>query len=224
MVNRARLIAKIGDRKGSGLPSSGEAQRFNFDELAREVAGGLSRRGALKLAFTGLAGAALASLGIKTAWATTGDCTLVQVIPPSTDNVCTDSPFQGFEPLFQCCCVQHDYCFSTCGSSFVTCNASFHDCLVNQCQLLPDTERLQCELVALLMFRAVSTRFPDPPPNSPLPRSGLSRFLESQSHVCGCSCADGSVCGSGDMCSCDAVTGCTCVPCATCVTAVQFCA
>src|SRR5262245_35343474 len=121
MVNGTRLIAKRGDRKGSGLPSSAEAQRFDFDELAREVARGLSRRQAFKLALAGLAGAALSSLGIKTAWAATNGCA-VQVTPPSTDNVCTDSPFQGFDGVdFQCCCVQHDYCFSTCGSSFNTC-------------------------------------------------------------------------------------------------------
>jgi hypothetical protein len=221
MIDRARLMAKVGQRKGSCLPSTVEAQRFNFDELAKEVARGLSRREALKLAFTGLAGAALASLGIKTAWA----CTLFQVQAPSTDNVCTNSPFQGFDGVdFKCCCVQHDYCFTTCGSSFDTCNATFHNCLVNQCQTLQGVQRIQCEAVALLMFQAVSTTFPD---NPALPSSGFSDFLVDQSQVCGCSCPDGTVCGSGDMCSCvpcGTSTCCSCVACATCVTSVQFCA
>ena len=209
MIKRAGLRAKAGDSKGSCLPSSAEAQQFNFDELAKGVARGLSRREALKLAFTGLTGAALVSLGIKTAWAQSR-CT-VQVVAPSTDNVCTASPWQGFGGVdFQCCCVQHDYCYSTCGSSFDTCNSSFYGCLVNQCQALEGTERIQCETVALLMYQGVSL-------------AGYSRYVESQSTVCGCHCPhSGAVCGPGEMCSGDKHN--PCVSCDTCVESVQACA
>jgi hypothetical protein len=221
MINRARLMAKVGQRKGSCLPSSVEAEWLNFDELAKEVARGLSRREALRLAVTGLAGAAMVSLGIKTGWATTGSCTL-QVKPPSTDGICTDSPWQGFDGVdFTCCCVQHDYCFTTCGSSFATCNSSLHNCLVNQCQALQGTELIECEAIALLMYKAVSTSYPD---NPRLPASGYSRFLVDQSQVCGCSCPDGTVCGSSETCSpCDTGSCYTCVSCGTCVTSFASC-
>jgi hypothetical protein len=222
MIKRADLMAKAGDRKGSCLPSSVEAQPFNFDELAKEVAQGLSRREALRLAFTGLAGAALTSLGIKTAWAQTGRCT-VQVIAPSTDNVCTGSPWQGFNGVdFQCCCVQHDYCFSTCGSSFNECNATFYGCLVNQCEngSLSPTDLQQCEAIAFLMYRGVSTRYPDL--SSSLPSSGYSHYVANQSTVCGCTCGDGkTVCDPGFMCSGN--TDNPCVLCDTCVQSVQPC-
>jgi hypothetical protein len=218
MMKRAGLMSKIDDRKGSCLPASVEAEPFNFDELAKEVARGLSRREALKLAFTGLAGAAMASLGIKTTWAASGNCT-AQVQAPSTDYVCTASPWQGFGGVdFQCCCVQHDYCFSTCGSSFDRCNLSFYQCLVGQCQALQGTERLQCETVALLMYQGVSTNYPDSPL---LPLSGYSRYLESQSDVCGCSCPDGTVCRNREMCS---PSGTGCVACDNCTGKVSPCA
>jgi hypothetical protein len=209
MVKWADLMAKAGDRKGSCPPSFARAHPLDFDELAKEVARGLSRREALRLAFTGLAGAAMASLGIKTAWARPGDCT-VQAVAPSTDNVCTSSPWQGFGGVdFQCCCVQHDYCYSTCGSSFDTCNSSFYGCLVNQCQALEGTQRVQCETVALLMYQGVSL-------------GGYSRYAESQSTVCTCACPHGrAVCGPGEMCSGDKHN--PCVPCDTCVTSVQPC-
>jgi hypothetical protein len=222
MIKWARLLAKGGDGKGSCLPSSiRRVQRFNFDELAKEVARGLSRREALRLALTGLAGAALTSLGIKRAWATEGDCPLVQVKAPSTDSVCTASPWQGFRGVdFQCCCVQHDYCFTTCCSSFETCNASFYNCLVNQCQALEGTERFQCEGVAFLMYQGVSTNYPDSPL---LPRSGYSRYLEAQSTYCASTCPDGeTVCEDGYMCSGRRHS--RCVPCDTCVDSVQPCA
>jgi hypothetical protein len=227
MIKRSGVRAKREERRESWLPSSAEAKPLNFDELAKEVARGLSRREALKLAFTGLTGAALASLGIKTAWAQTGGCT-VQAQPPSTDNVCTASPWQGFGGVdFQCCCVQHDYCFSTCGSSFQTCNASFYGCLVNQCENgnLSPTELQQCKAIAFLMYRGVSTRFPDL--SSSLPSSGYARYVASQSEVCACTCPDGhTVCPSGTVCSCgpcDTGTCCSCVECKTCVPYVQFC-
>jgi hypothetical protein len=216
MIKRTRPMA---DRRGSCLPSFIEAQRFDFDALAKEVARGVSRREALKIAFTGLAAAALASLGIRTAWAQTSGCT-VQVRPPDTDRVCTASPWQGFGGVdFQCCCVQHDYCFSTCGSSFDVCNATFYNCLVNQCQALEGRERLKCEGVAFLMYQGVSTDYPDSPF---LPRSGYSHFLENQSTYCACTCPDGeTVCGPGEVCSGKRHK--PCVPCDTCVGSVQPC-
>jgi hypothetical protein len=218
MNNRARLMARMRERIASGFPSPAGTQPFNFDELAKDVAQGLSRRQALKLAFTGLASTALASLGGRTALAMADSCTPVQVVAPSTDNVCTSSPWQGFDGVdFQCCCVQHDYCFTTCGSSFSACNASFFNCLVNQCRQLRGTQRLQCTTVAFLMYQGVSTSYPDTPV---LPRSGFSRFVEDQSTNCACTCPDGqTVCSSGSMCSQDS----TCVNCDTCVTSVPFC-
>jgi len=222
MINRVRLMARLRDRKGAGFPSSVGTQPFNFDELAKEVAQGMSRREAIRLAFTGLAGAALSSLGIKTAGATPDGCTPVQVIAPSTDNVCTSSPWQGFDGVdFQCCCVHHDYCFTTCGSSFSTCNATFYNCLVNQCRALHGRDRLTCESIAFVMYQGVSTNYPDTPL---LPHSGYSRFVEAQATYCGCACSDGStVCGSGSMCSCASGESCSCVPCSNCVTSVPFC-
>jgi hypothetical protein len=244
MVNRARRTAKEGVRNGGCLPSSLEAPRFNFDELAKEVARGLSRREALRLAFTGVAGAVLTGLGIKTAQAATGDCNgqqnypilnlaacpnRVQIKPPSTDGICTGSPWQGFGSTvdFKCCCVQHDYCFTTCGSSFDTCNSTLYNCLVNQCQRggLSPTDLQQCKGIALLMYLGVSTRYPGV--FSFLPSSGYSDYVDDQSTYCACcSCLDGqTVCGSGDMCSCDASgSGCSCFACNTCVASVQFCA
>jgi hypothetical protein len=217
MINRARLTAKKGQREGSGLPCTVEARKFDFDELAREVARGLSRREALKFALTGLAGAALTSLGIKTAWATTCDCNgeqnypildlaacpnRLQVKAPSTDGICTSSPWQGFEGVdFRPCCVQHDYCFTTCGSSFETCNFNLFACIVGACKAgLTGTERLECEGIAFLMYEAVSTHYPDPPPNSPLPASGYSDFVDDQSTYCACcSCLDGQTLASDNQ-------------------------
>ena len=58
-----------------------------FDNLARSMAGSLSRRDVLKIAVAGLAGIALAKLGIKTAWA-------------GANCLCNGTPY---DPNLACC-------------------------------------------------------------------------------------------------------------------------
>ena len=51
-----------------------------FDNLTRSVAGTATRRGALRVALTGLAGLALSKIGINTAWAA-ANCLFMYISP-----------------------------------------------------------------------------------------------------------------------------------------------
>ncbi len=88
-----RIIKKIGQHK-TMVEKSPPAHSTNktevddiFDNLARSMAGSLTRREALKMAVTGFAAMALTKLGISPAWAATCLCNGVTL----------------FDPDFQCC-------------------------------------------------------------------------------------------------------------------------
>lgn len=59
-----------------------------FDNLTRSIAGTTSRRGALRVAFTGLAGLALSRIGINTAWAA-ANCLCNGTVYDSATACCT---------------------------------------------------------------------------------------------------------------------------------------
>ena len=59
-----------------------------FDNLTRSVAGTTSRRGALRVALTGLAGLALSRIGINTAWAA-ANCLCNGTVYDSATACCT---------------------------------------------------------------------------------------------------------------------------------------
>src|SRR3954451_2045143 len=65
MRNWFLCFARLGRRPPPVPPASSPG--FDFDALAREVAAGLSRREAMRRLGVGLAGAALASLGVSAA-------------------------------------------------------------------------------------------------------------------------------------------------------------
>src|SRR5262249_11919229 len=65
-----------------------------FDDIAQILGSGISRRKALKLALAGLAGAALAELGIRSSWAA-GNCLCRGQLYDPQESCCTPT---GVEP------------------------------------------------------------------------------------------------------------------------------
>ena len=81
LAKHASLDLGAGER--NGITQSGL-----FDNLARSVAGTTSRRGALRVALTGLAGLALSKIGINTAWAA-ANCLCNGTVYDSATACCT---------------------------------------------------------------------------------------------------------------------------------------
>lgn len=81
LTMRSRLDLGPGKRNGT-------YQTGLFDNLARSVAGTTSRRGALRVALTGLAGLALSRIGINTAWAA-ANCLCNGTVYDSATACCT---------------------------------------------------------------------------------------------------------------------------------------
>jgi hypothetical protein len=70
VINRASLLVRALRNIGERLPGSAMEGRFDFDELAKDLARGIPRREALRRLGGGLVGATLASVGFqKNAWA-----------------------------------------------------------------------------------------------------------------------------------------------------------
>ena len=76
----------------------GSARHEIFDNVARTLGSPVSRRKALKLAMLGVAGAALADIGVKTAWAAENCLCSGQVYDPVTA-CCTPSGVQPKHPV-----------------------------------------------------------------------------------------------------------------------------
>jgi hypothetical protein len=74
IISRADLLLKALRRRGPEAPISVEKERFDFDSLAKDLAGGLSRREALRRLGVGLTGAFLASLSLRPAWSQAAAC------------------------------------------------------------------------------------------------------------------------------------------------------
>ena len=93
-----------GCRRGQGSRSIRqqiEADRYPleiFDNLARSIGNGISRRQTFKLTLSSLAGLALAELGIKTAWAA-GTCLCQGLTYDPLTACCTASGVQQKHPL-----------------------------------------------------------------------------------------------------------------------------
>src|SRR5437868_4851311 len=68
MMHRSRLLAKALRKMAGPPPPTPPGQRFDFDELAKDLAGGLSRRQALRRLAGGVAGTLLACLGPARLW------------------------------------------------------------------------------------------------------------------------------------------------------------
>jgi len=91
--------------KSSGVPEPSNGERplcvgsdTIFDDLARLAASPLPRRHAFRMAFIGLSGAALASVGIKTAWAQSTCLCNGQSYDPGSQ-CCTDAGVQAKHPI-----------------------------------------------------------------------------------------------------------------------------
>ena len=94
-----------------------------FDNLTRSVAGTTSRRGALRVALTGLAGLALSRLGINTAWAA-ANCLCNGTVYDSATACCTATGVVQKNPIAD---------LARCPGKVPTTNPSYPGCRPNGC-------------------------------------------------------------------------------------------